>query len=349
MRLPFEHQDIQVSDIGSLRHLIADENNGYSKGYNSQRASMKHEVHKWLADLDLDQYADAFADNDIDHRALPLLTEDDLRELGVSLGHRKILLAAIAQLSQDHSPSGTEVSHQARATLADQQSSEVTTSGKRPTASAEAERRLLSILFCDMVGSTAISERLDPEELRDLMRRYQDAVAGCVTRYGGHVAKYLGDGVLAYFGWPMAYEDQAERAVRAGLETLDAISSLNAPGVDQVRARVGVATGQVIVGDLVGDSSREEAAVAGETPNLAARLQDEAEPGTLVVAETTLRLIGTGFESTSLGLWKPKGFQREVNVYQISGERAVESRFEATYGDDVFAIRRPHPRAGPSA
>ncbi len=180
---------------------------------------MAADIRKWLEGLRLDKYAEAFAENEIDLDALPHITEDDLKEIGVALGARRKLLAAIAELVPT-----TELTPEKAAV------------NERP-ASAEAERRQLTVLFCDLVGSTELSHRLDPEDLREVMRRYQDAVAGAVTRYAGHVAKYLGDGVLAYFGWPQAHEDQAERAVRASLDAVAAVSSLKLDG--GVERRVG--------------------------------------------------------------------------------------------------------------
>jgi class 3 adenylate cyclase/tetratricopeptide (TPR) repeat protein len=286
---------------------------------------MSTRMEMWLDQIGLGKYAGVFAENDVDLRTLPYLTEADLRDLGISLGHRKILLAAIADSA--FRSAGSRSGESAAPT------------DKAETASApEAERRLLTVLFCDLVGSTELSQSLDPEEMRDLSRRYQDAVAGAVTRYGGYVAKYLGDGVLAYFGWPRAYEDQAERSIRAGLEALDAVGALPVVEGKCLAARVGIATGQVVVGDLIGASSREEGAVAGETPNLAARLQEAAAPGQLVVASSTRRLIGAAFEIESLGERKLKGFQRHVPVYRIVGERQVESRFEAAHGGPLAAL-----------
>ena len=205
-------------------------------------------------------------------------------------------------------------------------------------AEAEAEYRFLSILFCDLVGSTRLSQRLDPEAMRDLFRRYQDAVAGAVTRYQGHVAKYLGDGVLAYFGWPIAHEDHAERAVRAGLESLDAVAAIGHSGDQTLAARVGIATGRVIVGDLVGESGREEAAVAGETANLAARIQAVARPGQLLMAAETARLCDGVFELEDTGPRDLKDFDRSRGLFLVRGERQVESRFEATRGTNPRAL-----------
>jgi class 3 adenylate cyclase/tetratricopeptide (TPR) repeat protein len=277
---------------------------------------MSVSIGNWLHQLGLGKYADAFVENDVDVRALPHLTEADLRELGVSLGHRRIMLAAIAELAIAEAQPGPPVAE----------------------SSKEAEYRLLSVLFCDLVGSTGLSQRLNPEDMRDLMRRYQDAVRGAVARYGGHLARYLGDGVLAYFGWPLAYEDHAERAVRAGMDALAAVSAIRLPDQSAVSARVGIATGQVVVGDLIGASGREEGAVAGETPNLAARIQAAAEPGELLVAAETRKLVRGAFELEDRGKQWLKGFEQAVPLCRILDERRVESRFEATRGGTLSAF-----------
>ncbi len=285
---------------------------------------MSDDVQTWLRSLGLEQYSDAFAASDIDLRVLPHLNEADLRELGLSLGHRKILLAAVAESFGTASPLiGTiaaNANHQPVPHIA---------SSERPP-----ERRLLSVLFCDLVGSTELSRRLDPEDLREVLRSYQDRVAETVIRYGGYVARYMGDGVMAYFGWPCAYEDQGERAVRAGLEALAAVQVLKAKDIE-LKARVGIATGQVVVGDLIAGSVREEGAVAGETPNLAARLQAIAQPNQLVIAESTRRLIGGAFVIEDLGEIPLKGFGTGTNVHLVKSEREVESRFRAAHAGEL--------------
>src|SRR5215813_7156691 len=193
----------------------------------------------------------------------------------------------------------------------------------------EAERRQLTVMFCDLVGSTALSVRFDPEELREEIRAYQNAVSGVVARYDGFVAKYMGDGVLAYFGYPRAHEDDAERAVRAGLEIAAAVSRLETRGTDRLAVRIGIATGLVVVGDLVGEGSAQEQAVVGETPNLAARLQAVAEPGQIVIASATRRLVGDLFRLTDLGRQVAKGFAEPVEAFAVEGVAVTESRFEA--------------------
>src|SRR5262249_9521652 len=209
---------------------------------------------RWLAGLGLEQYQHAFREADIDASVLPELTGDDLTALGVtSIGHRRKLLAAIAALRQTPDIAAARP---------------IRVSSAR-TAIAGAERRQLTVMFSDLVGSTALASRLDPEDLRDVIGAYQSCVAEVISRYDGFVAKYMGDGVLAYFGYPQAHEHDAERAVRAGLDVTDAVSRLDVKA-GELQARVGIATGLVVVGDLIGEGSAQEQSVVGETPNLAA-------------------------------------------------------------------------------
>jgi class 3 adenylate cyclase/predicted ATPase len=277
-------------------------------------------VTHWLDDLGLGQYASVFTENAIDLEVLPELTEADLESLGVLLGHRKKILKAIAGLAAG--PDGATVPPEALPTAGPQ--------GPSPAVS-EAERRQLTVMFCDLVGSTQLSRRLDPEDLREVMRSYQDAVAGAVTRYGGYVAKFLGDGVLAYFGWPQAHEDQAERAVRTGLDAVAAVSRLVLDNDVSLQARVGIATGRVVVGDLVGESAAEAEAVAGETPNLAARLEGVAAPGQVVIGPLTRELVGEAFELEDLGGRELKGFDESVRVWRVLREGEIDSRYEAKH------------------
>jgi class 3 adenylate cyclase/predicted ATPase len=276
------------------------------------------EIGRWLDQIGLGQHAAAFAENAIELDVLPDLTDEHLKELGLPLGHRLKLLKAIAGLQSGAGP--------ATSALPEAASAAKTT----PTA----ERRQLTVMFCDLVGSTALSQRLDPEDLREVMRRYQDAVAGAVARYQGHVAKFLGDGVLAIFGWPQAYEDQAERAVRAGLETVTAIVGLETELSLALQARVGIATGLVVVGDLLG----EVGAVSGETPNLAARLQEVAAAGDVVISASTRQLIGEAFGLESLGLQTLKGFREALPAWRVTGEAATSSRFEAAHLHHLTAL-----------
>ena len=223
------------------------------------------QIAEWLQKLGMSEYAHRFAENDIDFSVLRHLTDQDLKELGMSLGHRRKLLAAICEVSaaarDTHPP----------AAVAD------------PKAPHLAERRQVTVMFCDLVGSTALSTRFDPEDLRELIAAYHRAVTEVVAGFDGFVAKYMGDGVLVYFGYPRAHEDDAERAVRAGLASIAAVGRLNA-GTARLQARVGIATGLVVVGDLIGEGSAQEQSVVGETPNLAARLQALAAPASLVIA-----------------------------------------------------------------
>jgi class 3 adenylate cyclase/tetratricopeptide (TPR) repeat protein len=279
-------------------------------------------IEDWLSQLGLGKYIESFVQNDVDFRALPHITEADLQALGVSLGHRKIILAAIngfARPGLDRLPLGS--------LSIEESERQITEIPQEPTA----DRRLLSVLFCDLVGSTALSAQLDPEDMHDLTRRYQDSVAGAITRFGGYVAKYLGDGVLAYFGWPMAYEDHAERSIRAGLEALAAVGAVQSPDGAQLKARIGIASGHVVVGDIAGSSANERASIAGDTPNLAARLQGAAAPGQIVVADSTRRLAGQSFEIESLGSQELKGFNSAIALFAVRGEREVESRFDAAH------------------
>ena len=269
-------------------------------------------VGDWLRRLGLEQYERVFRDNDVDAEVLSELTADDLIGLGIaSIGHRRKLLTAIAAMHPGPGPAETVLTSQPRADR------------------NEAERRQLTVMFVDMVGSTALSARLDPEELRELLRAYHFAVTAEIERHGGHIAKYLGDGVLAYFGFPRANEDDAERAVRAGLAAAAATAALPPVGNDCLSARVGIATGVVVVGDLIGEGAAREQAVIGDTPNLAARLQSLAEPGSVVIADSTRRLVGQLFECLDLGATPAKGFPEPVRAHCVVRVGAVESRFEA--------------------
>ncbi len=271
------------------------------------------DIASWLDRMKLGRYAPAFLENDIDGEVLACLTADDLVGLGVtSIGHRRKLLDAIAALRDAGTPG--------RPTPAPPASM---AAGQPP----KGERRQLTVLFADLVGSTALSARLDPEEMGQLLRAYHDAVAAVVARFDGHVAKLMGDGVLAYFGWPNAHEDGPERAVRAGLGIAEAVSRLAAPTDEPLEARIGIATGRVVVGDLVGKGAAREETVVGETPNLAARLQAMAEPGTVVIADGTRRLLRGVFALHDLGSVPLKGFDEPVPAFRALGERPADSRF----------------------
>jgi class 3 adenylate cyclase len=250
-------------------------------------------VADWLRSLGLEQYEPAFRENEIDDKMLPRLTAEDLKELGVTVvGHRRRLLDAIIALQ------GEPAAKLGGSAL---------TRGDGPGSAPEgAERRQLTVLFCDLVGSTALASRLDPEDLREIIGAYHRCVAETVAGFDGFVARYMGDGVLLYFGYPQAHEDDAEQAVRAGLALVDAVGRLQAP--EPLRVRVGIGTGEVVVGDLITSGEGQERGVVGETPNLAARLQALAEPGTVVIGPQTRRLLGDLFECRDLGAIEVKGF-----------------------------------------
>src|SRR5215471_10022334 len=275
---------------------------------------MSIDVADWLRRLGLEQYAPAFAANDIDGEVLPELTADDLIGLGVtSIGHRRKLLAAIVALG------------------AEAPTAAVTAAASGTSAPTEAERRQLTVMFCDLVGSTPLSVRFDPEDLREVIGVYHRAVSETVGRFDGFVAKYRGDGVLIYFGYPNAHEDDAERAVRAGLDLVDTVGRLDVKSV-RLQARVGIATGLVVVGDLIGEGSAQEQSVVGETPNLAARLQALAEPDMVVIAAATRGLVGDLFEYRDLGAVEVKGIAGPVPAWQVARTSGVASRFEALRG-----------------
>jgi class 3 adenylate cyclase len=266
------------------------------------------QIADWLKKLGMSEYAERFAANDIEIDILPELTDHDLERLGVSIGHRRRILRAIQ---------GLRDSTQAAPQMA-------------PAAPHDnAERRQLTVMFCDLVGSTALSVKLDLEDLRGIIAGYHRCCTELVVRNGGFVARYMGDGVLAYFGYPQAHEHDAERAVRAGLALVEAVQRLEtAPGVP-LQVRVGIATGLVVVGDLIGAGAAQEQAVVGETPNIAHRLQTLAEPGAVVIESRTRRTTGGLFEYRDLGTVGLKGFVENVSAWQVLGVGAAENRFEA--------------------
>jgi class 3 adenylate cyclase len=269
----------------------------------------------WLRSLGLEEYEAAFRENEITEKVLPNLTAEDLRDLGVVIvGHRRTLLDAIAIL---------RASANAKALPSDALPS-IDTSPKDT-----AERRQVTVMFSDLVGSTALSARLDPEDMREIVGAYHRCCADLITAAGGFVAKYMGDGVLAYFGYPQAHEHDAERAVRAGLALVEAVPKLTTAAGVPLQVRVGIATGLVVVGDLIGGGSVQEHEVVGETPNLAARLHALAEPGAVVISSSTRRLTGGLFDYRDLGTVALKGFAETVPAWQALGASVAESRFEA--------------------
>jgi class 3 adenylate cyclase/predicted ATPase len=274
------------------------------------------DVGDWLRSLGLSEYEPAFRDNQIDNEVLGKLTGDDLKELGVaSVGHRRKLLTAIAELSQRFA----EPAAVAKAIRVD------------PPVHAAAERRQLTVMFCDLVGSTAMSARLDPEDMREMIAAYHQCCARLIERGGGFVAKYMGDGVLGYFGYPLAHEHDAERAVRAGLAIVEAAPTLQTAAGAPLHVRVGIATGIVIVGDLLGSGEAQEREVVGGTPNLAARLQGIAEPDSVVIAEGTRKLLGELFELVDLGPQRLKGVAGTTPAFAALRESSQANRFEALH------------------
>jgi class 3 adenylate cyclase/predicted ATPase len=272
---------------------------------------------EWLTSLGMSEYAERFAENDIDIAVLRDLTDQDLKELGVSLGHRRKMLRAIVELT-GAVPTPLHASF------------------IEPKSQDTAERRQVTVMFSDLVGSTALSARMDPEDLREVISAYQKCVAETVQRFGGFVAKYMGDGVLVYFGYPQAHEDDAERAVRAGLELIAAVAGLKTRA--SLQTRVGIATGLVVVGDLIGSGDAQERGIVGETPNLAARLQGVAEPNTVVIAEATRKLLGNLFELQDLGPKDLKGIAAPVRIWAALRASSVESRFEALHGSGLTEL-----------
>ena len=257
----------------------------------------------WLEGLGLAQYAPVFAENAIDIDVVSHLTDSDLEKLGVPLGDRKRMLKAIAGYQQSSTPR---------------------------TPHSEAERRHLTVLFCDLVGSTGLAVELDPEELSGVIRRFQDTCAAVIKHFGGYIGRFMGDGLLVYFGYPQAHEDDAERAVRAGLDIVAKVRQLLLPTGEPLQVRVGIATGLVVVGETIGEGAAQEQVVFGETPNLAAHLQQLAAPNSVLVAGSTHQLLGGVFVCGDLGRVEVKGESRSVAAWRVIGECVVESRFEAT-------------------
>ncbi len=287
-----------------------------------------NDIKIWLHSLGLDQFAEIFVREQIDLEAARTLSDSDLKELGLPLGPRSKLRAAIQVLQSGvHVPdAGAE---------------------SESFISRNAERRQLTVLFCDLVGSTQLSQQLDPERLRELMQAYQQTCRGAIEKYEGHVAQYLGDGLMVYFGWPRAHEDDAERAVRSALEIVGAVSRIEGGGLhpsstgggtegegrtsSKLQVRIGIATGPVVVGETgAGDASVPKLAV-GETPNLAARLQGVAGPDQIVVAPSTRRLLGAAFEYRDFGSHPLKGIVEPVRAWQVLGLSQIEDRFEAAH------------------
>jgi class 3 adenylate cyclase/ABC-type lipoprotein export system ATPase subunit len=297
---------------------------------------MNDRVSAWLENLGLGVYCELFQHNAITWDVLPELNEGDLEALGVLLGHRKQLLRAIAQLPQSADVRGPGSSP--LAVSPEQQ--------PFPPERDQAERRQLTVMFCDLVDSTALSRRLDPEDLQDVVRRFLDACSYAIGRFNGYIAKYMGDGMVVYFGYPHAHEHDAERAVHSGLAILDTVKALNHenphPEVGMA-ARIGIATGQVVVGEIMGQETAKERSVFGDTPNLAARLQALAQPTQLVIDPVTKRLVGKEFEVADLGACALKGFDTPVQAWRVLGVRQSASRFESYRANHIATfVGREH-------
>src|ERR1700730_10669842 len=276
------------------------------------------QVADWLEKLGLSQYAQRFAENGIDVSVLRYLTDQDLKDIGVLLGHRRKMLAAISELS-GAIPGTTEAAAEAQPKIQD-----------------SAERRQVTVMFSDLVGSTALSARMDPEDLREIIAAYHKCVAEIVRRFDGFVAQYLGDGVLVYFGYPQAHEDDAAQAVRAGLELIGAVGGLKTHA--SLQTRIGIATGLVVVGDLMDSGSATARGIVGETPNLAARLQGIAEPNMVVIAESTRKLLGNLFELADLGAKDLKGNAGPTRAWAALRASSAEGRFEAMHATGLTAL-----------
>src|SRR3954454_5199355 len=273
-------------------------------------------VEAWLKSLRLEQYAAAFHENDVDAEVLPTLTAEELKDTGVSsIRHRRRLLEAIAALRLQATPGETPIQVSSSPTLT------------QPTGNT-AKRRPLSVMFCDLIGSTALSARLDPEDLREVIRAYQARVAATIQQFNGFIARYVGDGVLIYFGWPQAHETDAERAVRAGLAVAAAIREAQVGG-EPLQVRIGVATGLVVIGEPIGAGDSRQQTAVGETPNLAARLQSLAGPGQVVIDAATRRQVGKLFECRDLGTVDLKGLPAPVPAWQVVAEKRTLGQFEA--------------------
>src|SRR6059058_5483025 len=281
------------------------------------------QIADWLDKLGLSEYAQRFADNAIDLSVIRDLTEQDLKDLGVLLGHRRKILRAIAELDAV-APAPTKTPTE-------------------PVLLDEAERRHLTVMICDLVGSTALSARLDPEDMGAVIDAYHAACARITRTYDGFLAEFRGDGILAYFGYPLAHEDDAERTVRAGLDIIAAVARLETRAEEPLAVRIGIATGVVVIGDLSREGALREHAVVGDTPNLAARLQTLAEPGTIVLAASTRRLLGHLFRLRDLGRHELKGIAAPVAAWTVEGLSTSESRFDAVHVAGLMPSRRSKP------
>jgi class 3 adenylate cyclase/predicted ATPase len=271
-------------------------------------------LQQWLDNIGLGQYGELFANHHIDQEILANLSEQDLERLGIPPADRRELIKARVEFAATRSQTSRRVDDE---------------HGYISPTDARAERRHLTVLFCDMVGSTALSTRLDPEDLREILHKFQACCGDAIRRYGGHISRLLGDGVLAYFGFPTAHEDDAERAVNAALQIVHSVSALTIGATQGIQVRIGIATGLVVVGDLIGEGPRREFSLIGEAPNLASRLQNLAKPNQILVAPRTRRLLGRLFDLEDLGAHRISGIDEEIGVWRVLGPSSVVSRFEA--------------------
>ncbi|MGA8999702.1 MAG: adenylate/guanylate cyclase domain-containing protein, partial [Pseudolabrys sp.] len=279
---------------------------------------------EWLGRHGLDQYAQTFAENNIDYSVLPDLTEDDLEKLGVSLGHRKKLLRAIDAVRPADQARGTP------------EVSQIGTEAISPVQHRDAEFRQITVMFCDLVGSTQLSEKLDPEDFQKLIDAYRAVCRTAIGRYEGRVARYFGDGVMAFFGWPRAHEDDAVRAVHAALEIVSGVTKISGPVT--LASRVGVCSGPVVVGETEDSGTPWSMDAVGETPNIAARLQTLAAANTVFISESTRRLVSSAFDFQDLGLQKLRGLTEPLHVYRAHAAKNIASRFDAAHAGSLTPL-----------
>jgi len=277
---------------------------------------------RWLEALGLGRYARTFIDNEVGFDALRLLGDSDLKDLGLSLGHRRILQGAIQQLNPGRAPTPSAVG--------------LAVGGP----GGPGERRQITVMFCDLVGSSELSVRFDPEDLRNLIHAYYSSCCRIIEQSGGFVARIIGDGILAYFGYPTAREDAAECAIRAGLRITESMDRERPEGAGRIDVRIGLATGVSVISEMVGIGFSELHAVMGQTPNVAARIQSLAEPGTVAIADETRRLAGGFFVYADQGPHSVKGFNEPVQVWRVVGESRSGARFDAQHSAQVDCIGR---------
>ena len=279
-------------------------------------------IKQWLTAQGLEKYCDVFIENELTLEVIDELTEDDLKELGLPMGVRKLFLKRVRENVSEQSLSSFE-------------------STSRPLTDAKegrSERRQLTVMFLDIVGSTALSEKLDPEEYRAILLAYQSMMVKVIQFFDGYVAKYLGDGLMAYFGYPIAFEDAAERSLRAGVEVINQIPNVSQHQTHSLKIRIGVSTGLVVAGDIDIDGTSDTRSVLGDTPNLAARLQDFAEPDTLVICDATRRLVEGQCALVDRGDHTLKGVSKAVSIFQVTGINDGSSRFDRLHEGKIREI-----------